>query len=181
MIMDANKFHTPCRHPLAGLQYKGELVGNATLTDARLNLGPNLLPSTAFLYVNPDSPAAGLALLSNYISNLPSEVTLRGFPTSSDCPYLAPGAAALTTQTTLGGVGKTLILFCWIEIDILKFIAGDHTVQASIEVYNPLSVEVAITAANFGIFDNGKKVRRSYPALLEGVLRRYSVGESPTF
>jgi hypothetical protein len=135
-----------------GMYFQGQLLGNATVPEMRIQQGSNLLQAeTVFAPGNdPASQLAGELFLSEYLMGRASVVELRGSPGSSPIPYLSKGVESLRIVSEVPGQGVRLITNASMNLSSVDWKA--LTVDGHIRLENPEPLSVTITSSALSVF-----------------------------
>jgi len=138
------------------LTYGGYILFTAAVPSLAVSPGPNLLTGGGRFYMPdaaeaPGAYAAARRFLSNYLSGIPSEVTVTGSTASSPLPLLGPAFAALNATCTLPPVPDHLLVngTLFMDWDNINWARSN----GSLCLTNPLAAEFQLLTANLTVFD----------------------------
>eukprot|EP00462_Mataza_sp_D1_P027651 CAMPEP_0175181210 /NCGR_PEP_ID=MMETSP0087-20121206/36521_1 /TAXON_ID=136419 /ORGANISM="Unknown Unknown, Strain D1" /LENGTH=714 /DNA_ID=CAMNT_0016473685 /DNA_START=68 /DNA_END=2212 /DNA_ORIENTATION=+ len=136
------------------LNYENSPVGYVTASSASLSPGPNNLAMTGKLIDAPSGSALIRKLLSRYLKNEKSGLTMHGRPESCDNNMLKNAFKNITMAASLPGLGEGLIKGARLKPDIFGALFGKKDMPTRVLVLNPLDKEIRLRRMDFEMFAN---------------------------
>jgi len=138
-------------------------IGHVVLPNFALRIGNNDLEVDAFFAPDPTNEehiAAGLRMLTQYLTGRVSHVRLSGFhPQVTSIAFMRPALQALHTQIPIMGIDRPMILGSTMLLSmgsVLRNLRSGLTVQSRMKLQNPLDCEVRILKLNGSVEYSGK-------------------------
>ncbi|KAK0542857.1 hypothetical protein OC846_006614, partial [Tilletia horrida] len=134
------------------LLYRDVMLGNVTLPNLNLQIGPNNLTATS--QFDPNRAPQGTDTLNRFISGLPTTLNISGFDGSSDIVSLNPTLQGLKLNASLPGLQEKLIKYANLSVLDTTGITNDIA-NGYVGLNNPFTSKLRVTKIRSNVSSHG--------------------------
>jgi len=148
-------------------------IPNCSMLTGNFSVHNNITMS----YTNDDEYVELMYVVGNYISGIPTPISLEGFFLDHPVQWLEPALQSMTMASVLPGVDRLLVD----RIDMYVSIGNIVNVPFDLHMYNPLELEILVTALYCNVYLEGIHIATVDESVLMLSLPPNEVIITPTF
>jgi len=138
------------------LIYKNVYIGEGTINNALLELGPNIFRIYCNVLKNATNELYVSDFISEYLVGNVTSVNLYGLPDSTENPYLKPAFRDIAINVTVPGLEDKLIRYARMELSPLKYIRLIAPIK--LHLYNPTNITMTMVGYTIYVYSGTTQI-----------------------